>query len=139
MSSRYCTLIVCILVNALGWSSKSEAQAPAISELPKSTECSAKAPYVTAGGAALPSTIRVSSKGGWCWLNMSATTQGGMVYAPMYTVSRAPAHGELLMGEVSQKTRIAYKPTAGFTGNDSFVIVNKTSNSERAVSVTVVP
>jgi hypothetical protein len=42
------------------------------------------------------------------------------------------------MGEVNQKTRIAYRPAAGFIGDDSFVIADKMTNSERPVTVTVV-
>jgi hypothetical protein len=42
------------------------------------------------------------------------------------------------MGEVNQNTRIAYKPVSGFIGHDSFVIVDKITNSERPVVITVV-
>jgi hypothetical protein len=43
------------------------------------------------------------------------------------------------MGEVNQMSRIAYKPTPGFTGDDSFVIVNEMTHNQRPVMVTVVP
>jgi hypothetical protein len=38
----------------------------------------------------------------------------------------------------SQKARIAYKPASSFVGEDSFVMVNKMTHSQRSVVVTVV-
>ena len=81
--------------------------------------------------------LLASSSGGWCWFDVSATF-GSVRYVATYSVTRAPTHGEVLMGEVNQKARIAYKPVSGFTGSDSFVLVNKITHSEMPVAVTVV-
>lgn len=85
----------------------------------------------------MQSTMRVSSRGGWCWFDQTGIL-GSLKYPPEYRVTRAPDHGEILLGEVNQKARIAYRPTAGFEGTDSFVIVNSMTNSVRTVAVTVV-
>jgi hypothetical protein len=89
------------------------------------------------GGPTIQTTIRVSSGGGWCWVDISAT-MGTIRIVATYSLTHAPAHGEVLMGEVNQKMRIAYRPASGFVGDDSFVIVNRMTNSERPFAVTVV-
>jgi hypothetical protein len=114
-----------------------KAQPPVVSDLPKSSACSTRATLVYPGGPAMQTTMRVSSGGGWCWFDVSATMNSIRIVAT-YTVTRAPAHGEVTMGEVNQKTRIAYRPVAGFVGDDNFVVVNKMTNSERSVAVTIV-
>ena len=43
------------------------------------------------------------------------------------------------MGEVDKRTRVAYKPAPGFTGEDTFQIVDKTTASERVFTLTIVP
>jgi hypothetical protein len=80
----------------------------------------------------------LSNDGGWCWVGLYATL-GGLLYAPDFRVIRPPAHGELLMGEVDKRTRVAYKPAPGFTGEDTFQIVDKTTASERVFTLTIVP
>jgi hypothetical protein len=47
------------------------------------------------------------------------------------------AHGQLLMGEVNKQARIAYQPTSGFAGEDSYHLVDTMNGLERAVTVTV--
>jgi hypothetical protein len=81
--------------------------------------------------------MRMSGSGGWCWVDIWATMNSLKIVAT-YSVTRAPMHGEVLMGEVNQKMRIAYRPAAGFVGDDSFVIVNRMTNSERPIAVTVI-
>jgi hypothetical protein len=137
MRNRCAVTVAGSLLAALGWAHIGHSQEPAISELPRATVCRTKMPLVIAGGAAMQSTIRVSSNGGWCWIELSATT-GSMKYVPTYIVSKIPAHGEILMGEVNGRRRIAFRPVTGFVGDDSFVLVNQVSNSERAVTVTIV-
>jgi hypothetical protein len=131
------TLMVCILGGVFGLSARSEAQTPTVSDLPRANRCSTRAPLVYSGGPTTQTTMRVSSGGGWCWFDLWAT-KGSFRYVATFTVTRAPVHGEILMGEVNQNTRIAYKPVSGFIGHDSFVIVDKITNSERPVVITVV-
>lgn len=116
---------------------RGEAQTPAASELQRSKACSTRAPLTYPGGPTIQTTIRVSSGGGWCWVDISAT-MGTIRIVATYSLTHAPAHGEVLMGEVNQKMRIAYRPAAGFVGDDSFVIVNRMTNSERPIAVTVI-
>jgi hypothetical protein len=84
----------------------------------------------------MQTTMQVGSAGGWCWFDVWGTL-GSIRIVPQYNVKRAPTHGEIVMGEVNQKTRIAYRPASGFVGVDAFVIVNAMTNSERPVTVTV--
>ncbi len=86
----------------------------------------------------MQTTMRVSSSGGWCWLDLW-TTMGSITYVGSYLITSPPTHGEILTGEVNRKARIAYKPVPGSSsGNDNFVIVNKMTHSERPVAVTIV-
>jgi hypothetical protein len=114
-----------------------EAQSLDVSALPKASRCSSRPAISVPGGATLQTTIRMSSSGGWCWFDVSATF-GSLRYVASYDVTQAPAHGEILMGAVNQRARIAYKPASGFVGEDSFVIVNRMTHSHRPVAVTVV-
>lgn len=75
---------------------------------------------------------------GWCWLSLY-TIFGGRLMAPHFRVATSPAHGTLLMGEVANRTRVAYRPTPGFRGEDAFEIVDRTNGFVRSVSVAVVP
>ena len=102
----------------------------AITELKVARTCRANSSVV-------PSKITVSNEGGWCWLQLSAVWVR-MQYAPNFRVARAPAHGELVMGEVNDKrTRLAYKPHPGFVGTDSYEVVNKMSGVGRTVEINV--
>jgi len=102
----------------------------AITELKVARTCRADSSVV-------PSKITVSNEGGWCWLQLSAVWVR-MQYAPNFRVARAPAHGELVMGEVNDKrTRLAYKPHPGFVGTDSYEVVNKMSGVGRTVEINV--
>jgi len=138
MTSGSRAFILCMVAGAAAMSYGANAQSPNVADLPKASECATNVPFIPTGGASVPATIRMNNKGGWCWLELSAT-QSGARYVPSYSVPRQPAHGQLMMGQVGQKMRVAYKPTAGFAGNDSFSLVNETTGGERTVSVTVAP
>jgi hypothetical protein len=129
-------LMALALSGVFAFLGKLEAQSQDVSALPRASRCSARAPLSEPGGATLQTIMRTSSSGGWCWFDVSATF-GSLKYVGSYEVTQAPAHGEILMGEANQKARIAYKPATGFVGEDSFVIVNKMTHSERPVAVTV--
>ena len=130
-------LMACALAGLFGWLARGEAQTPTVSDLPKSNRCSTRAVKFETGGATMETRLLASSGGGWCWFDISAPF-GSVRYVATYSVTHAPAHGEILMGEVNQKARIAYMPVSGFTGGDSFVLVNEITHSEMPVAVTVV-
>jgi hypothetical protein len=112
------------------------AQSQAVTDLPRSQTCSATNTMAIVGGMAGTTAIRMRSDGGWCWIDILATTEG-LRYTPKYRVAQAPAHGELVMGEVDKKARIAYRPAPGFAGVDTYTLMNTMTNSERVVTVTV--
>src|SRR4051794_3656476 len=72
-------------------------------------------------------------------LGQSMGTRGSFQYVATYRVTKAPDHGQLAMGEVNKRTRVAYKPDAGFVGEDRYTLMDTTSNSQRLVAVTVIP
>jgi hypothetical protein len=80
--------------------------------------------------------MKMINDGGWCWTDLSAT-EGSLQYLPTYRVDKAPAHGEVVMGAVGMKARIAFKPEAGFAGTDTYSLMNTLNHSERVVTITV--
>jgi hypothetical protein len=111
-------------------------QSQAVTDLPRAKTCRATNTMAIAGGSVGASTVRMSGDGGWCWINLWAT-QGSLQYIPKYRIAQAPAHGELVMGEVDKNARIAYRPAPGFVGVDTYTLMNTMNNSERVVTVTV--
>jgi hypothetical protein len=112
------------------------AQSPAVTDLPRAKTCSVRSTLAVAGGSTGNSQITMSGDGGWCWFNLTATN-GSLQFVPTYRVAMAPAHGELAMGAVGQRARIAYRPVPGYTGDDTYTLANTVTNSERKVTVTV--
>jgi hypothetical protein len=82
----------------------------------------------------------MTNDGGWCWFD-SRYFVNTLRFAPTFRISQAPSHGQLVIGPDSskEKTRVAYRPGAGFTGSDTFAVVDATLNLERRVQVTVTP
>jgi hypothetical protein len=138
------TASVVIALGVLGLAFRSQvadAQSPEISELKRAKPCSTTSSMASTGagsGQVGETKMTVGNDGDWCWFSISGTT-GSLFYAPTYRITRAPAHGEVMMGEVNHRARIAYRPAPGFTGEDGFDIANRVTNSERSVTVTVVP
>jgi len=112
------------------------AQSQSVTDLTKSSRCSVSSTLAMAGGSTGNSKIEMKNDGGWCWINLSATN-GSFQFVPSYHVTKSPAHGELVMGAVDKKARIAYRPVAGFVGVDTYTLMNTTTNSERVVMVSV--
>jgi hypothetical protein len=112
------------------------AQSPSVTELPRAKGCSEKSDFATAGRSIGTTDITMTNDGGWCWMDLSAT-QGSLQYLPTYQVDKAPAHGQIVMGAVGMKARIAFKPEAGFVGTDTYTLTNTMSHTERVVTVTV--
>jgi hypothetical protein len=117
-----------------------QAQTPAVGDLQQSKVCSTASSRSNIGGSGGfvvgASTITMSNDGGWCWLSLWAN-QGSMRYVPTFRVAQPPAHGQLVMGEVSNRARVAYRPAAGFAGEDRYRIIDTLNNAERAVTITV--
>ena len=86
----------------------------------------------TAGGYSGNTEMKMSKEGGWCWVR-----GGSFQYVATYRVTKAPEHGQFVMGEVNKRTQVAYKPDAGFVGDDQYTLMDTTSNSERLVTVKV--
>jgi hypothetical protein len=103
-----------------------------VSDLHRSKVCSSRSTMATAGGYNGNTEMKMSNEGGWCWVNLWARGE-----AATYRVTKAPDHGQLAMGEVNKRTRVAYKPDAGFVGEDRYTLMDTTSNSQRLVAVTV--
>jgi hypothetical protein len=120
-------------------SSPVRAQAPAIADIQHSKVCSTTSTMAIAGRNIGASQIKMSNDGEWCWLTLWGTAKGTALYVPTFRVTQLPAHGEMLMGEVNNRARIAYRPAPGFVGVDAFTIVDRMSNIERAVTINVSP
>jgi len=123
----------------LSWANSGQAQTPVITDLQQAKRCSIRSTMAAqgqVGNVVGTAKIEMTNDGGWCWLSMWGT-QGSLLYAPTYRVSRPPAHGDLLMGEVNKRRRIAYKPASGFVGEDTYTMVNVMNNLVLVVTVTV--
>jgi hypothetical protein len=112
------------------------AQSQAATDLPRAQTCSFIHTMATAGSSVGTTAIRMSNDGRWCWIDLWATI-GSLQYVPKFRVAQAPAHGELVMGEVGKKGRIAYRPALGFAGVDTYTLTDTVTNTERVVTVTV--
>ena len=90
------------------------------------------------GGPAVSDTVTMSNDGKWCWWTRATILAGNSQPqgVPM-RVTQQPAHGEVEITVMADATKIAYKPAAGFTGTDRFMLVNQKTNIERATVVTV--
>lgn len=63
--------------------------------------------------------ITMGNDGGWCWIQ-TVEQFGQKVFTPELDVTQPPAHGAVVVGSVADKLRIAYRPTPGYVGPDSF-------------------
>ncbi len=79
-----------------------------------------QAPKLTpADGQTTEAAIGLGNDGGWCGITVQMA--GNKPYAAGLLPTR-PAHGNVLIHEVGDFTRIDYTPDRGFAGNDSFVV-----------------
>ena len=65
--------------------------------------------------------VRMGNDGGWCMLSFEAQWAGIDINGPL-DVRTPPAHGEVVVGSLGGRDRIAYRPAPGFTGADAFVV-----------------
>lgn len=83
--------------------------------------------------------ILMSQDGGWCQLSNLFVFQD-VVTVGTLSLASPPAHGEVRTGIVGQQLRIGYRPSAGFTGTDGFVVhFDAPQPWDIPVRVTVVP
>jgi hypothetical protein len=109
-----------------------------IDGLQRANRCTTQLSVLFQGTISPPSTMTMGNDGGWCWIAVQVTAFG-TPSASVLQMRRAPSHGQLLIGRVGERSRVAYRPEPGFVGNDSFTVVNLTFNLERVVNVTVSP
>ena len=89
-----------------------------------------------ATGAGSDVAMKVVNDGGWCAINVHQ--DGPKPYEAGLLTTR-PNHGDVLIHEVGDNTRIDYTPDRGFAGNDSFSVQLIPGNASLRVSVTVTP
>jgi hypothetical protein len=108
------------------------------SNLTRAKRCSVHGPAGFEGGVQPSDTIRMSNDGGWCG-HLRRTIKGSLVIGVPMHVTKQPEHGQVSITVVSNGTRIYYKPEPGYSGPDSFVVLNEMYNLERTYNVTVLP
>jgi hypothetical protein len=110
--------------------------AQSVTDLPRAKICARRSTIAVAGHDVGTTVIRMTNDGGWCWLDLFAV-YASMQYVPTFRVAQAPAHGELLMGAVEKRARVAYRPSKDFVGEDTYVLIGSLTNAERVVTITI--
>jgi hypothetical protein len=85
-------------------------------------------------GGAFDTPMKVTSDGGWCAIRVH---QEGPSPFDAGLLTTRPAHGNVLIHEVGDDTRIDYTPDRNFTGSDNFVVKLIPGNATLHVAVTV--
>ena len=109
-----------------------EQNAALLSTLHKATPCEASLPTFGRfpGGrdatfdTYLPphGTIRTGNDGGWCAIRFSYAVRGQIpVIAPL-DLGTPPEHGQVALGTLNGRMRIAYRPAPGYAGPDRFTV-----------------
>jgi hypothetical protein len=89
-----------------------------------------------AAGQTMEAAVRLANDGGWCGL--SVRQDGDKPYDAGLLTTRAE-HGEVVIHEVGDDTRIDYTPDRGFTGSDSFAVKLIPGSAVIRFDVTVAP
>ncbi len=87
-------------------------------------------------GQQTETTMTVGNDGGWCGLYLQMP--GPKPYDAGLLTAR-PAHGDVLVHEVGDNTRIDYTPDRGFAGSDSFAVKLLPGGAVVRFVVTVTP
>lgn len=87
-------------------------------------------------GAQSDVAIKMVNGGGWCGLPVHQ--DGPKPFGAGLLETRA-AHGDVLIHEVGDDTRIDYTPDRGFAGHDAFVVKLLPGDATVRVAVTVAP
>ncbi len=88
-----------------------------------------------ANGQSTEATMKVGNDGGWCGLPLH---QDGPKPYDAGLLTARPAHGNVLIHQVGDETRIDYTPDRGFTGSDSFRVKLVPGNGTIRIAVTVI-
>ena len=86
-------------------------------------------------GASAEAAIKLVNDGGWCAISVH---QAGPKPFDAGLLTTRPAHGNVLIHEVGDDTRIDYTPERGFTGSDNFTVKLIPGNASIHTAVTVV-
>jgi hypothetical protein len=78
--------------------------------------------------------IKVANDGGWCGIPLH---QDGPKPFDAGLLEKRAAHGDVVIHEVGDDTRIDYTPDRGFAGNDTFVVKLIPGDATVRVAVTV--
>jgi hypothetical protein len=87
---------------------------------------------VAAGTSEAP--IKLVNDGGWCAIRVR---QDGSKPFAVGLLTKRPEHGNILIHEVGDDTRIDYTPDRGFSGSDAFAVKLIPGNVILEVPVTV--
>jgi hypothetical protein len=112
----------------MGWSQPGQAQDRPPPKAPVARVCKVKIGVIEAG-VVPPGTITVSGEGGWC------TIFRGLPYI----IVTPPEHGELVRADVGPWHLYSYRPTAHYTGADTFQLRTAGVSISLTINVTVVP
>jgi hypothetical protein len=89
-------------------------------------------------GASTGATMKMMNDGGWCGISVH---QDGPKPFEAGLLTTRPNHGDVLIHEVGDDTRIDYTPDRGFVGNDTFAVklIPGDAAIQAAVTVTAPP
>lgn len=63
--------------------------------------------------------IQMRNDGGWCSIRHQFNFNGALS-TPEMTMLDPPAHGQVVLGALEGRIRLAYQPAPGFSGTDQF-------------------
>jgi hypothetical protein len=89
---------------------------------------------VSGGGS--EAAIKMANDGGWCGIPVH---QDGPKPFGAGLLEKRAIHGDVLIHEVGDNTRIDYTPDRGFVGHDAFVVKLIPGDATVRVAVTVAP
>jgi hypothetical protein len=87
-----------------------------------------------AAGASTEAPMKLVNDGGWCGLHLH---QDGPKPFDAGLLTTRPSHGNVLIHEVGDETRIDYTPDRGFSGSDNFAVKLVPGNAVILVPVIV--
>ena len=83
--------------------------------------------------------IQMRNDGGWCSIRHQFNFNGA-ISTPEMTMLDPPSHGEVVLGALEGRIRLAYQPKPGFIGTDQFrVRLHSPIPEEIPVRVVVIP
>ena len=85
-------------------------------------------------GAGAEAAMKLANDGGWCAISVH---QAGPKPFDAGLLTTRPTHGNVLIHQVGDDTRIDYTPDRGFTGSDSFAVKLIPGDASIRTAVTV--